>query len=79
MTTEPLYAHEVNCTTGEVTVRELTAEEIVVVKADQAKAHAEWVAEQDKIAAFTALKESAKAKLVAGEPLTEEEAATLVI
>jgi hypothetical protein len=32
-----------------------------------------------KAVALAALKASAKAKLVAGEPLTEEEAATVVI
>ena len=36
-------------------------------------------AEANKIATYKALKESAKAKLVAGERLTPEEAATIVI
>jgi hypothetical protein len=35
-----------------------------------------WEAEQTRL---NALKDSAKAKLVAGEPLTEEEASLLVI
>lgn len=43
-----------------------------------AYAEAELLREQDA-AAKEALKESAKAKLVAGEPLTEDEAAVLVI
>ena len=36
-------------------------------------------AETEQLATQTALKESAKAKLIAGQPLTPEEAATIVI
>lgn len=79
MTTEPLFTTEVNCTTGETTVRELTPEETAVIEADREKARLDWEAEQDRLAAVQALKESARAKLVAGTSLTEEEAATLVI
>ena len=56
-----------------------TAEEIQQRELDaiaHATAEAERQVEADRIAA---LKESAKAKLVSGDPLTEEEAATLVI
>lgn len=70
---------EVNCTTGEVTERDLTKEEIAQMKADAEafeKKEAERKAEEDRVAA---LKESAKVKLVAGEALTEEEASVLVI
>lgn len=57
----------------------LTAEEIA-----QAAAYAEQEAEaqaarEAEAEALAALKASARAKLVAGTPLTEEEAATLVI
>jgi hypothetical protein len=72
-------AIEVNCATGEVTERPLTAEEIAQREADAAAfatAEAERVAAAEALAA---LKASARAKLVAGTPLTEEEAATLVI
>jgi len=70
---------EVNCETGEQTERELTPEE--------ATAHEEWVngymamkeAERAELARIQTLKESAKTKLVAGEPLTEEEVATIVL
>lgn len=70
---------EVNCETGVMTERELTPEEVA--------AHEEWVAgylamkeaEKVEIERIEALKESAKAKLVAGEALTEEEASVLVI
>jgi len=78
MTDTPM-AIEVNCETGEVTERPLTAEEIAQREADAA---AFAVAEAERTAAaeaLVALKASAKAKLVAGQPLTEAEAATLVI
>jgi len=70
---------EINVETGEQTLIDLTDEEIVELEA----ARAAW-AEQDARAtaeaeALAALKASVKAKLVAGQPLTEEEAATLVI
>jgi predicted Fe-Mo cluster-binding NifX family protein len=69
----------VNCETGEVTEVELTAEEIAQREADAA-AYAVQKAEEDAAkAAKEALKASAKVKLVAGEPLTAEEANTLVI
>ena len=77
--TDTLTAIEVNCETGEVIERPLTAEEIAQREADAA---AFAVAEAERTAAaeaLAALKTSAKAKLVAGTPLTEEEAATLVI
>jgi hypothetical protein len=70
---------QVNCTTGEVNERPLTAEELAQREVDAAAGIA---AEEERIAtleALAALKASAKAKLVAGTPLTEEEAATLVI
>jgi hypothetical protein len=68
-----------NCETGEITERFLTAEEIVVREEMAAIAEIE---KQERVAAQearVAIKESAKAKLVAGEPLTEEEAATIVL
>lgn len=69
----------VDCTTGEQTIVPLTPEEIAQREAD-AVAYAE--AEAARVAAEeakAALKASAKAKLVSGQPLTEEEAAVLVI
>lgn len=69
----------VDCSTGISTEVELTAEEIAQMEAD-AKKFAEEKAKQDAEAqALADLKASAKAKLVAGQPLTEEEASTLVI
>jgi hypothetical protein len=58
---------------------DLTPQEIAQRDQDAAayaEAEAERQVEADRVAA---LKESAKAKLVSGDPLTEEEAATLVI
>jgi hypothetical protein len=58
---------------------ELTDAEVAQMQVDAAAA-AERRAEEDAAAeALAALKASAKAKLVAGTPLTEAEAATLVI
>jgi hypothetical protein len=69
----------VDCSTGIEEIIPLTAEEI----AQREAALAAWAEEEaDRIAAEeakAALKASAKAKLIAGEPLTAEEADTLVI
>ena len=78
MTDTPM-AIEVNCETGAVTERPLTAKEIAQREADAA-AFAAAEAERTATAqALAALKESAKAKLIAGTPLTEAEAATIVL
>jgi hypothetical protein len=69
----------VDCLTGVSEIIPLTAEEITQHEADVA---AEALVEAERTAAAEALatlKASAKAKLVAGEPLTAEEADTLVI
>jgi hypothetical protein len=77
--TETLTKIVVDCSTGEQIVVPLTAEEIAQREADAA-AFAQQKAIQDAAAeALAALKASAKAKLIAGEPLTAEEADTLVI
>ena len=69
----------VDCSTGISEIIPLTAEEIAQREAD-ALAFAEAEAERQAAAeALATLKASAKAKLVAGEPLTAEEADTLVI
>jgi hypothetical protein len=68
-----------NCTTGEVIERPLTTEEIeqqelakiaMIEREEQLKAKAESLA---------ALKASAKSKLIAGQPLTAEEAEVIVL
>ena len=69
----------VDCSTGITSEVELTDEEIAQRKADSlafAEAEAARKAEEDRIAA---LKESARAKLASGDPLTEEEAAVIVV
>lgn len=57
----------------------LTAEEIAQREADAQAAAEERAARQAEADELAALKASAKAKLIAGEPLTAEEADTLVI
>lgn len=69
----------VNCETGVTEEIELTAEEIAELEAAQAQAEVDRVAREAEAEALAALKASAKAKLVAGEPLTEEEASTLIV
>ena len=69
----------VDCATGESTTVPLTAEELEQREADRVAYEA---AEAERLAAeeaLTALKASAKAKLIAGEPLTEAEASVLVV
>jgi hypothetical protein len=76
---ETLTKIVVNCETGVQEIIPLTAEEIAQHEADAA---AFAVAEAERVAqaeALAALKASAKAKLIAGEPLTAEEASTIVI
>ena len=76
---EELTKLVVDCSTGVQSIIPLTAEEIAQREAD-ASAFAE--AEADRVAAEeakAALKESAKNKLIAGQPLTAEEAAVLII
>ena len=69
----------VDCSTGEQQYVPLTAEEIAEREAMAVAAAEEEAARQAEAEATAALKESARAKLVSGEPLTAEEAALLVI
>ena len=68
----------VNCETGITEEIELTAEEVAQVEADQAQSVIDEAARIAEAARLAALKVSAKAKLVAGEPLTAEEASLLI-
>jgi hypothetical protein len=70
---------EINCETGEESIIELTDAEIAQMEADVAQAATEKAAREVAATALATLKASARAKLVAGQPLTEEEAATLVL
>jgi hypothetical protein len=74
-----LTAVEINCETGEVTERPLTAEEIADREVLAAQSAERETARAAAATALAALKASAKAKLVAGTPLTEEEAAVIVL
>lgn len=76
---EPLKEIIHNCETGEITERFLTAEEMIVREEMAAQAELEKQARVAAKEARAALKESAKAKLIAGQPLTEEEASTIVL
>jgi hypothetical protein len=58
---------------------EETAEDLAQAKIDNEKREADIQAEQTAKAEKDALKASAKAKLIAGEALTEDEANTIVL
>jgi hypothetical protein len=70
---------EINCETGEESIIELTDAEIAQMEADALAAAAQQEEAAQAAEALAALKASAKAKLIAGQPLTAEEADTLVI
>ncbi len=72
-------ALEINCTTGEETMRPLSSEEIAQREADALAAAAQQEEAAQAATVLAALKASAKAKLISGQPLTAEEADTLVI
>lgn len=72
-------AIEVNCETGEVITRPFTDEEMAQQAIDLAMAQAQEAERQAEADRIAAIKESAKAKLIANEALTEEEAATIVL
>jgi len=65
--------------TGQDEVVELTAEEEAIRQTDIANAEAERTAWENAKTEKENLKASAKAKLIAGEALTEEEADTIVL
>jgi len=68
----------VDCATGTQKEIPLTAEEIAQREADAAVWQKAEVARLAAEAETQALKESAKAKLIAGDPLTEAEASVLI-
>ena len=69
----------VDCATGESTTVPLTAEELAQRETDRLAWEAQEAERLAAEEALATLKASAKAKLIAGEPLTEAEADTLVI
>ena len=70
---------EINCETGVETIHEFTDAEIAQMEADRVIAEARKAEEDAAKAELDALKASARAKLVSGEPMTEAEAATIVL
>ena len=68
----------VNCETGVTEEIELTPAEIAELEAAQAQAELDCAAAEAEASRLASLKTSAKAKLVAGEPLTTEEASLLI-
>ena len=70
---------EANCETGVKSIIELTDDEIAQREIDSAAFAAAQAEREAAEEALAALKASAKAKLVAGTPLTETEAATIVL
>ena len=76
---ETLTKTLVDCSTGQTTIVALTEEEIAQHEVDMIASVEARAARQTADEALAALKASAKSKLIAGQPLTEEEAATIVI
>ena len=70
---------KINITPDGIEELDLTAEEEAQREADVAKNEAEKTSESNAQAEKDALKASAKQKLINGEPLTEEEADTIVL
>jgi hypothetical protein len=69
----------VDCSTGVQSEVELTAQEIADREAMSTQALEEQAQRQVEADAKEALRQSAISKLVAGQPLTEEEASLLVV
>ena len=67
-----------NGETGETTIVEMTAEEQAELNATRERTASEEETRQNEIQAKEDLKASAKTKLMAGEPLTEEEANVMI-
>ena len=70
---------EIDCSTGISTERDMTEAELEAQASMQAQAEADRLAQEAAASTLAALKASARAKLVAGQPLTEEEASVLVL
>tara|TARA_Y100001938_G_C7887294_1_gene328052 strand:- start:449 stop:673 length:225 start_codon:yes stop_codon:yes gene_type:complete len=68
-----------NVLTGEIQTIDMTSEEEQNAVARQEITESNIEANKVKAEEHTALKASAKAKLIAGEPLTEDEADTIVL
>lgn len=76
---ETIMVATVDCGTGENIERPATEEELAIFAELAAASNARKAADEKRREEIAALKASAKAKLIAGQPLTAEEADTLVI
>jgi hypothetical protein len=76
---ETLMKVVVDCATGAQKYVPLNAEELAQREADRLEFEARQAERLAAEEALEALKTSAKAKLIAGEPMTEEEASVLII
>lgn len=70
---------DINCTTGEVVERPMTPEEISEMESAAIEAEAQRADAEAQEQALAELKASARQKLIAGQPLTAEEAETIVL
>ena len=70
---------EINCETGVESIIELTDAEVAQMEADAQEFATRKIEEDAAAETLVALKASAKAKLITGQPLTEAEAATIVL
>jgi hypothetical protein len=70
---------EIDCSTGISTERDMTEAELTAQAEMQAKAEADRVAAEQAATRLADLKASAKRKLIAGQPLSADEADTLVL
>jgi hypothetical protein len=76
---ERLKKQVINVSTGEESIVDYTDEEMAQFEADRAEFALLKEEQEAQALAREELKASAKAKLIAGQPLTAEEADTLVI
>ena len=76
---ERLKKQVINVSTGEESIVDYTDEEMAQFEADRAEFASLREEQEAQALAKEELKASAKAKLIAGQPLTAEEADTLVI
>jgi hypothetical protein len=82
MTTETVQENlvaEIDCAANTLTYRPMTADELAARERLQIEFLEQEAKRESAVADRAALRESAKAKLIAGEPLTEEEAAVIVL
>lgn len=77
--TETITKAVIDCSTGLTEIVPLNEEELAQLELDVKARNERMEAEKAEAEAKAELKASARAKLISGTPLTEEEAAVLVI